>query len=80
MEKTQGRSVVVPALREDGCMGLGLPRTFIRWLRFCKKRNKYGFYTNNLEAETGLPPLPPPSPSRSVPPPGRRSGPPRGCR
>lgn len=27
--------VVVPVLREDGCMGLGLPRTFIRWLRFC---------------------------------------------
>lgn len=26
--------VRVPVLREDGCRGLGLPRTFIRWLRF----------------------------------------------
>lgn len=28
-------------LREDGCRGLGLPRTFIRWLRF------YAEETNN---------------------------------
>lgn len=28
------REEKVPVLREDGCMGLGLPRTFIRWLRF----------------------------------------------
>lgn len=26
----------VPVLREDGCRGLGLPKTFIRWLLFYK--------------------------------------------
>lgn len=31
--------VGVPVLREDGCRGLGLPRTFIRWLRFYVERN-----------------------------------------
>lgn len=26
----------VPVLKEDGCRGLGLPKTFIRWLLFYK--------------------------------------------
>lgn len=30
----------VPVLREDGCMGLGLPRTFIRWLRFWVRQRR----------------------------------------
>lgn len=46
---TRGRRLggqsIVPVLREDGCIGLGLPRTFIRWLRFWagikKKKNRF---------------------------------------
>lgn len=40
----------VPVLREDGCMGLGLPRTFIRWLRFwVRKRRANGLANTSVQ-------------------------------
>lgn len=61
---------MVPVLREDGCIGLGLPRTFIRWLRFCGEKNKIKkqiLVSNRQKSvDDRLSPLPPHPPGLSL--------------